>query len=220
MKLLIMIAQNSLNETSADLKEMATALPDQTVFNNMIRDAQFTIESDHLTEFAADMGLYFNIPISKRLSMGTKLLGGRSMMQELDLDAHFSGEVINMLYDAEIKDGVFTDLDITDFRRTGELYDYQWDYATVHASNSTKWGTGLSLTYAYKHNFHWKVFADFDYTKKDFTLALDDDSYIYHSIPNMRDFVRILGVDDDVTQHTVTKKMYQWTLGASFSVAF
>ena len=116
MKLLIMIAQNSLNETSADLKEMATALPDQTVFNNMIRDAQFTIESDHLTEFAADMGLYFNIPISKRLSMGTKLLGGRSMMQELDLDAHFSGEVINMLYDAEIKDGVFTDLDITDFR--------------------------------------------------------------------------------------------------------
>ena len=213
-------AQNSLNETSADLKDMATALPDQTVFNNMISDAQFTIESDHLTEFAADMGLYFNIPISQRISLGTKLLGGRSMMQELDLDAHFSGEVINMLYDAEIKDGEFTDLEITDFRRTGEQYDYQWDYATVHASNSTKWGTGLSLTYTYKHNFHWKVFADLDYTKKDFTLTLDDDSYIYHSIPNMRDFVRILVGDSDVTQHTVTKKMYQWTLGASFSVAF
>ena len=57
----------------------------------LIEDAYFTIKSDHLTEFSADLGLYFNLPLSNRFALGSKLLVGRSIMQELDLNATVTG---------------------------------------------------------------------------------------------------------------------------------
>ena len=38
----------------------------------------FIIESDHLTEFAADLGAYFNFPLSERFALGGKVLVGCS----------------------------------------------------------------------------------------------------------------------------------------------
>ena len=48
----------------------------------LIEDAYFTIKSDHLTEFSADLGLYFNLPLSNRFALGSKLLVGRSIMHD------------------------------------------------------------------------------------------------------------------------------------------
>ncbi len=217
---------NLLNAAHNNLDQLANDMRDEKEmpFNDFITEPQFTIESDHLTEFAGDVGFYFNIPLSPRFSLGTKALVGHSVMQELDLDAQFSGHVFDMKYDAVIRDGelVLDELNIHEFRNTGQTYECQWDYATLSASNSTKWGTGLSLTYAYKHNFLWKVFADFDYTKKDFTLTIDDDRYLYDAVPDFVSFLQLLdaGSTIDPDQGTTTKKLYQWTLGASFSVAF
>lgn len=44
----------------------------------MIKEENFSIVSDHLTEFSANVGLYLNIPLSKRFSLGTKALIGRT----------------------------------------------------------------------------------------------------------------------------------------------
>ena len=212
-------AINNLDRLAEDMKDEA-----EMPFNDLISLPQFNIESDHLTEFAGDVGFYFNIPLSRRFSLGTKALVGHSVMQELDLDAQFSGNVFDMKYDAVIRNGelVYDELNIHDFHDTGRTYDCQWDYATLSASNSTKWGTGISLTYAYKHNFLWKVFADFDYTKKDFTLTIDDDRYIYDAIPDFISFLQLIEAGSVVEpdRGITTKKLRQWTLGASFSVAF
>jgi membrane-associated phospholipid phosphatase len=56
-------------------------------------NVKFAIESDHLTEFAVDLGAYFNFPLSKRFALGTKFLVGRSIMQEINLEATVSGKV-------------------------------------------------------------------------------------------------------------------------------
>jgi hypothetical protein len=190
------------------------------VMQNLVTTPQFTIESDHLTEFAADLGFYFNIPLSSRFAIGTKLLIGRSIMQELDLDARFSGHVIDMPYNATIKNGNLVDLEIVDFTDTGKQYDYQWDLATLGGSNSTKYGTGISLTYAYKHNFRWTVFADYDYTKKDFTATVDESAYLNEALPNMVSLMSLGGEPIGPEKQTITKKLNQWTVGASFTVAF
>ena len=217
---------NLLNAAHDYLRLLAEDIEDEDNidFDQFISSAEFSIESDHLTEFAADMGLYFNIPLSRRFSLGTKALVGHSMMQELDLDARFTGHIYNFKYDAVIKDGElqYDKLDSHGFGNTGQLYDCQWDYATLSASNSTKWGTGVSLTYAYKHNFLWKVFADFDYTKKDFTLTVDPDRFMLDAVPNLLSFFQLLDGQSafEPDKGITTKKLYQWTLGASFSVAF
>ena len=86
-----------LNYADQDVKEMFKDLDadmDLRPLNNIVfrtadKQPQFTIESDHLTEFAADLGVYFNLPLSKRFAMGAKLLAGRSIMQELNLSAHY-----------------------------------------------------------------------------------------------------------------------------------
>ena len=215
---------NLLNAAYDNLNELAENLKDdeEVPFNDLISSAQFSIESDHLTEFATDLGLYFNIPLSRRFSLGTKALVGHSVMQELDLDAQFSGHIFDTKYDIVIRQSELEELDIHGYHDTGEMYDCQWDYATLSASNSTKWGTGVSLTYAYKHNFMWKVFADFDYTKKDFTLTIDADRFMADALPDLMSFFQILdaGPVIDPDKGITTKKLYQWTLGASFSVAF
>lgn len=69
-------------------------------------------------------------------------------------------------------------MDIKDISDSGKDYDVEWDYLTVSANNSTKLGTGLSLTYANKKYFSWKVFCDYDYTTKTYTLTYDPDYYI------------------------------------------
>ena len=143
----------------------------------IIDDFNLKIQSDHLTEFAADLGLYFNLPLSSRFSLGSKLLIGRSFTQELDVDGHAEGYVKNINYDMTITNGKVTNLTLQDPANTAnnDTYSDDWDYLTLGAKSSTSYGTGLSLTYRHKGNFSFRLFADYDYSKKTFTLM--NDSY-------------------------------------------
>ena len=133
------------------------------------------VKSDHLAEFTASAGLYFNIPLSERFSLGTKCLIGRSITQELDIDGYAKGYVKDIDYSLTIKNGeiVSGSLDYPKNTPTNDQYDTEWDFLTLGASNSTSWGTGLSLTYRYKSNFSWRIYCDYDYTKKTFTMTYD-----------------------------------------------
>ena len=216
------MAQNDAEDIMNDLREIDADLEgtpsDKLV--DMLTDKQFSIESDHLTEFAADAGLYFNLPLSRRFSLGTKFLVGRSIMQELDINARYGGKVMDMDYDMTIQNGEIADMNIYGFTNTGRDYDVEWDYLTVSANNSTKMGTGLSLTYAYKKNFSWKVFCDYDYTRKDYTLTYDPDYYVNFCIPAMVGMAKLMGETVQPEKHTLHKHINSWVLGASFAVSF
>ena len=192
--------------------------------NGPIRDLNAVIESDHLTEFSASLGLYLNLPLSKHLSLGTKFLIGRSFMQEMDIDGVVSGKVKDMDYQmtASSTNGVLQKTITIEEPTTEGDYDYTWDYLTLGANNSTIWGTGLSLTYRYKSNFSWKVFVDYDYSKKDFTFKYDPLGYMRHALTN-NSYILAQNLEElspylTALEYKNTKNMNYFTVGLSFMV--
>lgn len=77
----------------------AAFFPGQNMIANTVTEYELTIESDHMTEFIGSVGLYFNIPLSKRFTLGLKGLVGRSLMASLDIDGRSKGKVLNVAYD-------------------------------------------------------------------------------------------------------------------------
>ncbi len=196
-----------------------------------VASLQGVVRSDHIAEFTGSVGLYFNIPVTKRFSIGTKFLLGRSITQDMEIDGHAEGNVMNINYDMKIKNGAIDkkadgsyDITLQSPLATGETYTDDWDYMTLSAKNSTSYGTGISLTYRYKSNFSWRLFCDYDYTKKDYTMTYDEFHYINKSltptaqtlISNPETSPYALLLDPIVTKKT--KKMNYWTLGLSFLV--
>ncbi len=178
-------------------------------YNRWAPTHDLTIESDHITEFAADLGVYFNFPLSRRLTLGSKLLIGRSIIQDLDVNGHFAGESIDVDFESDNKVSY----------TYSSPYDVTWDYLTVSGNNSMKYGTGISLTYAYKSNFSWKVFADYDFTRKHYTMEYDQFSFTKQAFPMVYVLVEAFG-DGGRATSTVKKNMNTFVLGASFAVSF
>ena len=189
-----------------------------------ITDINAVVESDHLTEFSASLGLYLNIPLSKSFSLGTKFLIGRSFMQEMDIDGKVTGYVKDMDYNISLSsnNGVLNYVTTIEEPTTKNSYEYTWDYLTLGGNTSTTWGTGLSLTYRYKSNFSWKLFVDYDYTEKDFTLKYDPLNYMREALTN-NSFVLAQNIENlypylSPMEYKKTKKMNYVTIGLSFMV--
>lgn len=212
------------NSGKTDYEKWDKAMWGDDLENGPIREMNAVVESDHLTEFSASVGLYLNLPLSKHFSLGTKLLIGRSFMQEMDIDGVVNGKVKDMDYQmtASSTNGVLQKTMTIEEPTTKGDYDYTWDYLTLGADNSTTWGTGLSLTYRYKSNFSWKVFVDYDYSKKDFTFKYDPLGYMRHALTtnsyllaqNIEELAPYLTAEE----YKKTKKMNYFTLGLSFMV--
>ena len=185
----------------------------------VITDEEITVESDHLTEFSANVGLYLNLPLSKRFALGTKFLIGRTMTQELDINAAYKGTVKEMDSHIEIDNGEVTVVDLNNIH-DGDKYDVEWDYLTLGGNNSTTYGTGLSLTYKYKSNFMWKVFVDYDYSKKTFTLKYDPWSFMKVMTPALGAAYETFGVPMAPLEFEKEKKMHYFTIGGSFAISF
>ena len=196
-------------EDVAAIYDAVTQLDEEELkeMEGTVDDIDFVIESDHLTEFAVDLGAYFNVPLSERFALGSKLLIGRSIMQELSLNAKLSGQ--------EYKK------DDAPFEPTGDKFDIEWDYFTVDGNNTMKFGTGISLTYAYKKNFSWKVFLDYDVTRKTYTMNYNYGGIPYAMYPSLFESMSEEELRDIFTANkSIKKTMHSFVLGASFAVNF
>ena len=173
--------------------------------DKLITGFEFNVESSHITEFAADLGLYFSLPIGERFAIGTKALIGRSIIQDLDINARFEG------YKLEKTDEGF-DLN-------NEKYDTGvYDYLTVSGDNTMKYGTGLSLTYAYKSNFSWKLFFDYDFTRKHYTMEYDYAGFLRSAWPTI---TADTGLDvSQPSRSEIKKNLNNFVLGGAFCVSF
>ena len=179
------------------------------------------VKSDHLAEFIGSVGLYFNIPLSKRFALGTKLLIGRSVTQELDIDGYAKGNVMDIDYSVTLQNGEFVNPDIKYPVKNGQTYDMEWNYVKLGANNSTSWGTGLSINYQYKSNFSWRLFADYDYSKKTYTLTYDPFHFMeYNLTPSAFILAQLSDISSELYPlvYKRTKKMNYFTIGASFMV--
>ena len=212
----------------ADMYEDVNKFYEETIKGGSpIEDMGGIVKSDHLAEFSASCGLYFNVPLSQQFSLGTKLLIGRSFTQELDIDGYAKGRVKDIDYRIIFENGdMFLEKpgDLSYPYDAGEEYYSEWDYLTVGAKSSTTWGTGLSLTYRYKSNFAWRLFCDYDYTKKDFTMTYDPYHYLQDGLTPKAFSVVSIGSPQYALLYPVQfrkeKKMNYFTLGMSFMVNF
>ena len=176
-----------------------------------------TIESDHITEFSANVGAYFNLPLSRKFALGSKLLIGRSIIQDLQVDAHFAGNRIATRVGTAVE--------------KGDPYDITWSYMTVSGNNTMTYGTGLSLTYAYKSRFSWKLFIDYDFTRKRYTMKLNQGEFLrladpqtYEELCNSYDltydYFDLKNHNGSCLSSTRKKNMNNFVVGGSFCVSF
>lgn len=193
----------------------------------LITDANFTIKSDHLTEFAADLGVYFNLPLSKRFSIGSKLLLGRSIMQEVDLNATVTGGK-RLLDLGDFIEGADDEKVFLKAKPVPGTYTTEWDYFTVGGNNTMKFGTGISLTYAYKENYAWRLFLDYDYTRKTYTMTYNPAMFAFDAISlglgdESASFSELLSgedLSDLIERQSFKKHRHTFILGGSLVISF
>lgn len=208
---------NMFDQANSDIRDMVKEVgeDDDEAIRNLVTDYELNIESDHLTEFSFDIGGYFNFPLSSRFALGSKLLFGSSVMQELDIDAKFSGNKKQAKFSLSDNEEELLDLNIVD---TGEQYTSSWDFLTVDASRSFKVGTGISLTYAYKDCYSWRLFMDYDITRKTYSLNYNPIGYLRDAIDvGFPDFYTYLE-NGMIERYSKKKTMHSFVLGLSFVV--
>ena len=204
-----------LDYSDAEIRDFVwgTGTPGQPGYSAPIIDElDFTIKSDHLTEFSADLGLYFNFPLSKRFALGTKLLVGRSIMQEVDLNATVTGGKREFVFVPEEEKYKIVCLP--------ETYTSTWDYFTLGGNNSTKYGTGISLTYQYKENYAWRIFLDYDFTRKKYTLDYSPGNFVDDAIKWPTVEGESLDADDYTEHISIKKNRNTFIFGGSFTISF
>ena len=186
------------------------------LLENSIQKISLTIESDHINEFAADAGVYFSLPFSSRFALGSKLLFGRSIMDDIEIKANYSGN--QLLFNDEWID----DDDAPMFTLSEDITDYTWDYINVAATSSFKFGTGISLTYAHKNSFSWRLFCDYDFSRKTFTASYNPFGVMQGLSPDTVEEMNVF-FNWDITkpvESSVRKNLHQWVLGGALCVSF
>ena len=207
--------------------------------NAPVTNSYGIVKSDHITEFTGSVGIYFNLPLGNHFSLGAKALIGRSITQELDIDGYAEGNMKDISYTMTLdnrqgKQNVLGDPDISfnDLQypnNTGQKWTDEWEYLTVGAKSSTSYGTGISLTYRYKSNFSWRIFCDYDYTRKNFTATYDPFHFAQKGMTSGASFLMDAalttstevysdGIGLNAREYNTRKHMNHVTLGLSFLV--
>ena len=107
------------------------------------------------------------------------------------------------------------------FYKTDEVLDCKWDYINLKASNSYKFGSGFSLTYAHKNSFSWRLFLDYDYASKTYTAYYCPLGFIQDFAPDILDhFDRDLFDPSKTYSSSTQKHLHQWVLGGALCVSF
>ena len=107
-------------------------------------------------------------------------------------------------------------------------YTSEWDYFTLGGNNTFKVGTGISLTYAYKENYAWRLFLDYDYTRKTYTMSYNPAMFILDAVDMglpgistpLRELFSPAEQSEFVESHSIKKNRHTFILGGSFVISF
>ena len=125
----------------------------------------------------------------------------------------YDGTKMNVNFDGDSDDQMFIPTD--------EKVSCNWDYVNVGATNSMKFGTGISLTYAHKNSFSWRVFCDYDYARKTFKAEYNPLAFIKDMSPEMGAILEMYGMNLSKPYTSSTRKsLHLWVLGGAFCVSF
>ena len=208
--------------TKQSLYDFSKTFPD---LDGFMDDYELTVQSDHLAEFSLSGGLYFNLPLTSRISLGTKLLFGRSYMRDVDIDARVRGHRRDLDFSYEVYKGKrrITCEVLGERKDNGDVYDCSWDYLTVMGNKAFTIGTGLSVNFSYKSLTAWRIFLDYDYSHRNYTIVYDPMHFLEAAARNVTfNGSPVSSVERYVKPNVTSLKrgLSQTVLGAAFSITF
>jgi len=165
---------------------------------------------DQLSSFDLMGGVYGQLPLNKRMSLGAKLLFGHRQSGDVWWWADRSGnDDDNETYLENELNKFLGDEDFATYDRVKEL--------DLEGKGSFMFGTGICFSYALKHNIVWRVCLDYDFTR-----ARYDYEYNHYSIVDVANHYQF--TDDDFTdliseqKGSFRRNMHQIT--PSFGICF
>ena len=178
-----------------------------------------------MAEFSASGGLYLNIPLSRYLSLGSKLLLGRSYVQGVKITAEVSGHQRDLDFSIKQNGGKeeFVCNVLGDKEDNGKAYATSWDFLRISANNAFTIGTGFSFNYAYKSLMVWRLFLDYDFCCRTYFTHYDPSAFLKDAARNVSfEGSSVLSPDRYVLPHvkSLKRNMSQFILGAAFSISF
>lgn len=202
--------------------DLKTSLPRA---KEVVDDYSLTVESNHMAEFSASGGLYLNIPLSRYLSLGSKLLLGRSYVQGVKITADVSGHQRDLDFSIKQNGGKeeFVCNVLGDKEDNGKAYATSWDFLRISANNAFTIGTGFSFNYAYKSLMVWRLFLDYDFCCRTYFMHYDPSAFLKDAARNVSfEGSSVLSPDRYVLPHvkSLKRNMSQFILGAAFSISF
>lgn len=151
------------------------------------------ISNSNFNQTSLDAGVYYNLPFGKQFAFGAKaLLGARfgdgitykakNGTPKVDKSMHLVDD-----YGTEYPIYWYQAPDGSQFRSTdlldpgiSEEYNFvleneseEFDFLNVKGKTAFNYVLGVNITWRYKTNFAWKVFADFDSAKSKYTYNID-----------------------------------------------
>ena len=112
------------------------------------------LESSHLGMMDMQAGFFASLPIGCRLRIGTKLLAGNRHTTACCMDALLN--VHKNTYGGD------------DYATIAK----QENFIKIKSNNTPSWGTGLSVTFAYKSDMNLRAFIDYDGAKPQYTYSI------------------------------------------------
>lgn len=144
-----------------------------------------TTHKDQLSSFDVMGGVYGQLPLNKRMSLGAKLLFGHRQSGDIWWWADRSGnDDDNETYLENELNKFLSDEDFATYDRVKEL--------ELDGKGSFMFGTGISFSYALKQNIVWRVGLDYDFTR-----ARYDYEFGHYSLVDMANHYQFF--DDDFT---------------------
>ena len=205
--------------TLGDLKQFASTNA------GFLDSYTLTIESNHMAEFNWSGGVYFNLPISKRFTLGSKLLVGRSYLDGISITAEAKGHQRDIAFEYDPQHGkTVPTLEINGGNLDkGMPYHSKWEFLQVDGNDAMIIGTGLSATFAYKSRIAWKVFLDYNFVRRTYKSTYAPTQFLKDACRSMTvNGQAINDITDYIAPYVVSQKknISQPILGAAFSICF
>lgn len=193
-------------------------------------------DDNQFIDASIDVGAYFNLPLGDHFALGAKALLGARISDGIS----FKGATGERLkegnnYVFEDSEGnrhyggtnMWNDPGYNYVLKEGTIEEY--DLLRVKSKTSFNYVLGVNFTYRYKSNFSWKVFVDFDSSKKhydlyttDFTDKMLNNLYDKAAAAGDTELMEDIEVERAFSNITASSKKWMnfFTLGAAFSVNF
>ena len=170
-----------------------------------------TTHKDQLSSFDVMGGVYGQLPLNKRMSLGAKLLFGHRQSGDIWWWADRSGN--------DDDNEKFLEQEITKFTENKDISSYDLvKEIDLDGKGSFMFGTGIYFSYALKQNIVWRVGLDYDFTR-----ARYDYEYNHYSLVDVANHYRFSEEDFtnliSDTQGSFHRNMHQLTpyFGICFS---